>query len=157
LPASFCAARAALAVAREHGQPLGARRWLVYPPLVLVSLFVFLIVFLWPVVPAAEVGKTLWRHYEADLVTLLPFSQAATEALVRASFVIAAFAAWLVILGSVLLAAPRLAVAVFRPFADGFGRRQAGMLVLTGLGILALCLSLAVRMVNSDNFSLHNP
>jgi hypothetical protein len=156
LPASFCAARAALTVARERDEPLGARRWLIYPPLVLVSLLVTSVVLLWPIAPGAGLAHEMWRSYRADLVAAVPFPRGATEFLVYAYCIAGTLAAWLVILGSALWAVPRLAVAVLRPFADGFGRRQAGMLVLTGLGVLALCLSLAVRVVNSDAYSLQN-
>ena len=42
LLASYFAARADVALARERGEALGARRWLVYPPMVVVSLVLFL-------------------------------------------------------------------------------------------------------------------
>ena len=49
LPVAYLLGRAAVALAAEKGQPLGARRWLVYPPVVLVSLPLFLAVTFWPV------------------------------------------------------------------------------------------------------------
>jgi hypothetical protein len=157
LPASFCAARAALTVARERDEPLGARRWLIYPPLVLVSLFLVIPMFLWPLAPAGALAHDLMRHYRHDPFLQLPVPDPLVEPVLYVYTFAAALAVWWVILGAVLWVVPRLVSSLFRPFADGFGRRQAGTLVLTGLGILALCLSLAVRIVNSDSFSLNNP
>jgi len=150
LPASFCVARAAVARAAEIDEPLGARRWLIYPPLVLVGLLVLVPVLLWPILPGAGLAHELWRSHRDDFVTLVPFPRHATEVLVYVYFIAGALAAWLTVLGTVLWAAPRVAVAVFRPFADGFTRRQAGTLLLAGLGVLALCVGLAVRVLNSD-------
>jgi hypothetical protein len=49
---SYILARAGLAVAAEKGIALGARRWLVYPPMVVVSLPLLLGTMLWPVAAA---------------------------------------------------------------------------------------------------------
>jgi len=50
---SYLLARAARAVAAEKGVSLGARRWLLYPPLVLVAVPLLLAGLFGPVVPAA--------------------------------------------------------------------------------------------------------
>jgi hypothetical protein len=149
--------RAALTVARESGTPLGARRWLIYPPLVLVSLFVGLVAFLWPIAPAAAAADDLWRHYQSDLLGAVNLPRGLAEAGMYTVTIASALAAWWVVLGTVLTVAPRLVEAVFRPFADGFGRRQAGALVLTGLGVLAVCLGLFVRVMNGDGYYVHSP
>jgi hypothetical protein len=151
LPASFCAARAALAVTHDRGEPLGPRRWLVYPSLVLVNLFATVVLFLWPLLPAGALAHDLWHHSRAEVLALVPLP----DRLVEVGLFLYAFAAglalWWVVLGTVLAAVPRLFSAVFRPFADGFGRRQAGTLVLTGVGILAVCFGLFVRVMNSND------
>jgi hypothetical protein len=155
LPASFCVARASVARAQERDEPLGARRWLVYPPLVLVSLVLFVPLFLWPTIPAAVGADDLWRHYRGEFLQMLsPLPRDLVEGLLYTYLMAAGLGVWWAVLGTVLWVVPRLAVVVFRPFADGFGRRQAGFLVLTGLAIVALCLSVAVRVVNSDRFPL---
>jgi hypothetical protein len=158
LPASFCVARAAVARARERGEPLGVRRWLIYPPLVLVTVAVVPLLLFWPIAPAVEVAEELWRNYRREFLAVAPslLPRGKVDALVHIYVFAAALALWWVVLGSVLWAVPRLAVALFRPFADGFGRRQAGLLFLTGFGILALCLTVAVHFINSDSWPLHN-
>src|SRR5439155_23072718 len=85
-----------------------------------------------------------------DLTTLLPMPRPLAEPVLYVYVFAAALAVWWVALGTVLWAVPRVAVAVFRPFADGFGRRQAVALVLTGLALAALCLSLFVRVMGTD-------
>ncbi|MEO2089165.1 MAG: hypothetical protein ABGY75_06670 [Gemmataceae bacterium] len=61
--------RAAVELAKEKGQPLGARRWLTYPAILAVCLPLFLAVTLWPI-PAAgiEAGEQIRhaRHWEAE-------------------------------------------------------------------------------------------
>jgi hypothetical protein len=54
--AAYFVARAAHAVAREQGVALGARRWLIYPPLVFISLAIGLVIFAGPVPPLAVWG-----------------------------------------------------------------------------------------------------
>jgi hypothetical protein len=54
--AAYFLARAAHAVAREQGVPLGPRRWLVYPPLVVISLAIGLVILVGPVPPLAVWG-----------------------------------------------------------------------------------------------------
>ncbi len=58
LVVAYLLGRAAVALAAERGQPLGARRWLVYPPVVLVSLPLLLAVTLWPLTLAPLVFNT---------------------------------------------------------------------------------------------------
>jgi len=102
------------------------------------------------VAPAAGLAHSLWHHNRHELLALVPFPDAATQVFVYAYVIAGALGAWLVVLGAVLWAAPRLAVALFRPFADRFGSQHAGGMLVTGLGIVVLCLGLFVRVMNSD-------
>jgi hypothetical protein len=65
LPLSYLLSRAGLTHAREKGLALGGRKWLLYPPVVIVSLALMASVALWPVcfggVAAEEVDKTTHR------------------------------------------------------------------------------------------------
>ena len=68
---SYVLSRAGLAVAREKGITLGAgRKWLLYPPVVIVSLALLLAVTLWPVAAgiatAQEVAGADQRVWEYD-------------------------------------------------------------------------------------------
>src|SRR5262249_11311759 len=61
LIASYFVARADVALARERGETLGARRWLVYPPLVILSLALFLALAAWPIGPAGGLSPQIPR------------------------------------------------------------------------------------------------
>jgi hypothetical protein len=58
---SYVLGRAAMAAAAEKGVVLGARRWLVYPPVVLVGLSLLLAVLFWPVVAAGAASESVWE------------------------------------------------------------------------------------------------
>lgn len=57
LAASYVLGRAAAELAKETGTPLGPRRWLVYPGVLVVSVPLFLAVMLWPVIAAAPASE----------------------------------------------------------------------------------------------------
>ena len=58
LVVSYILARAGLAVAQEKGIALGAgRKWLLYPPVVLVSLVLLIALVVWPVVVGGITGR----------------------------------------------------------------------------------------------------
>jgi hypothetical protein len=61
---SYILGRAGLALAREKGIELGAsRKWLLYPPVVLISLKLLLVVALWPVALGVAVGASVESAY----------------------------------------------------------------------------------------------
>ena len=75
LLAAFLLGRAAVALAREKGQPLGARAWLVYPGILAVGLPLFAAVTLWPVVAAGAVHWHLIKPaewYREHVAEVLP-------------------------------------------------------------------------------------
>jgi hypothetical protein len=61
LPLSYLLSRAALAHGREKGLALGARKWLLYPPVVLVSLTLLVAVAVWPLGLGAAAAEEVNR------------------------------------------------------------------------------------------------
>ncbi len=60
LVVSYILARAGLAVATEKGIALGAgRKWLLYPPVVIVNLVLLIAIVVWPVVAAGITGREI--------------------------------------------------------------------------------------------------
>jgi hypothetical protein len=57
LPLSYLLSRAGLAHAQDRGESLGARKWLLYPPVVIVSLALLIATVAWPVVVGGVVGE----------------------------------------------------------------------------------------------------
>src|SRR5262245_7301164 len=64
LIAAYFAARADVALARERGESLGARRWLVYPPMAILSVLLLLALAIWPIASAValshQIPRSMW-------------------------------------------------------------------------------------------------
>ncbi len=77
LPVSYLLSRAGLAHAREKGLVLGAgRKWLLYPPVVLVSAAILLAAITWPLglgaAAAGEVSDAMYRIQNHDQPEMIP-------------------------------------------------------------------------------------
>jgi hypothetical protein len=130
---SFLCARVTLARSAEQNEWLGARRWLVYPAL-LVWYGMFLI--------ALVGGPALFTAVFMSDDPMLPsrlnewFGEPAwTGALY---LFCALLGMWWILLGLVLRTFPRGVHAAFRPFADWFGQRHATRLSLAGGALFAV-------------------
>jgi hypothetical protein len=144
LPASYVLARAAVALARERSNPLGPQRWLVYPPLVIVSLPLLLGLLLWPAGPAGAVADDLWRAYRADVQEALDLPRDLCEFLVFSYFISGALSLWGLIVGVTFWSFPRLPAFLFAPFFAG-DRRAGERLTLVGGLAFALWLAFTLR------------
>lgn len=129
---SFFLARATLALLEERDEPAGARRWLIYPPLIVVylalsvSLLVVPLLVLLPMAGEPSVRPALEARLGDPFWPRLGAMAAVVAGL------------WWVAVG-VGVAWFRQAVrAVFHPFAERFERRHAGGLVLAGLVVALL-------------------
>ena len=130
---SFLCARVTLARSAERDEQLGARRWLVYPPLV-VWYGVFLIALVGgpvlltivfvsddPMLPSRlsrRFGEPAWIGALCSIGALLGM--------------------WWMLLGLLLRKLPRGVHAAFRPFADWFEQRHATRLSLAGGALFAV-------------------
>ena len=115
--ASILLARAGLALLDEKGEPVGARRWLFYPPLVVVCSVIAFNVFLVPPMIAAVATN---QSGSRVLVEWLPapfwFGLSLGTAVVAGT--------WWMVLGLTLARFRRAVQWVFWPFANGFERRH---------------------------------
>lgn len=136
--ASFLLARATLAFSAEQGE-MRAQRWLIYPPLILVYLFLGLLVLLGPVYWVGRVFDFVLRPQ--------PFFGPGrlyrpTIAARWAVLALPTVPLWLVVLGILLRAVPGFFVAVFTPFLARERARRIGKwliwigVILVGAGIL---------------------
>jgi HAAS domain-containing protein len=125
--ASVLLSRAALELLAEEDEPVGARRWLLYPPLLVIYLGLLAAILLAP--PAM-----LETPIRAEAVGWFPDPFWATLPLLVG--VVAG--AWWVSLGLALTRWHGAVRATFRPFADWFERRHGVRLAYVGLGLLAL-------------------
>ncbi|HEX3150979.1 MAG TPA: hypothetical protein VHR66_23065 [Gemmataceae bacterium] len=140
LIASYFAARADVALARERGEDLGARRWLVYPPMVVVSIVLFLALAIWPLAPAAHAGN-MPRSLRADMAQAIGVSTHAVEPVVVIYTAIGAMSAWWIILSLVVLRFPKMPGMLFPPFGSRIRRSDALIVLLLSATVLVIWLS----------------
>jgi hypothetical protein len=175
LAASYLLGRAAIELAKDKGVPLGARRWLVYPPMLLVSVPLFLAVMFWPVVAgqAAAFGvqdlkQTL--HYADMAKRGVQFStppsageiEQARRVLaaipgppdwaggVAAVFtLVGALSLWWTVAGVVMWAFPKWPPAVFHPLLDGYDGGHGLRLAAVSGVVFLIWLGFATRFLQS--------
>lgn len=139
---AYCLARATLELAADRDGSLGARRWLVYPPLAAFSALLLGALLIGPVVPAVNWG--LAEHgFEAiaehtGIVPAGPYHRTISEFAGAA----VSFGAWWIVLSLVMLIAFRPLRWLFVPFANNM--RRAHVLWLTLLGLVAVGAGVAV-------------
>ena len=130
LLASILLARAALALLEEQGEPVGARGWLLYPPLVFIYVDLAILAFVLApcLVATVAFAPDVDPALRAYLLGWLPDPSWRAAA---AAIALAAGSSWLV-LG---LVSARFSTAVrwvFWPFADWFERRHGRRIATVG-------------------------
>jgi len=120
-PVSFLLARWVLARIEQRAEPVGARRWLLYPPLAVVSIAIALLILFWPFGAFAELGMMVARN--AGLPTYDRFPP-----LVTLAVTFGCLGAYWTIVGVIAASGERLVRSLFHPFAGRFRRRHGWML-----------------------------
>jgi hypothetical protein len=129
--ASVPVARATLALLDERDEPVGARRWLVYPSLVAAYFVIALVLFFLPVAPVAAAADPSVR---AGLLAWLP----APFWLSYSSLVALVAGIWWTTLGLLLTRFRHAVIYVFWPFADRFDRRHGMRVAYAGLTVATI-------------------
>lgn len=107
--ASFFVARAALAVVPDRNK-LGGRKWLLYPPLIIVYAGLVVLMLGWPIAP---LRLDVYKYTLSEPLFLV-------------------MGLWLVLLGMTICIWPKLVRAIFSPFADWWKRIYAVTLIVAG-------------------------
>lgn len=132
IPAAFIVARAALSVTSDS-EELGAQKWLFYPSLIVVYLFLAGTLLSGVSFLGFGLAEGLWwdspRVREVVRMGTVVF---------HASVITIVTALWWTILGIIWCKWPTLVRSVFSPFADRLSRKWAVALLCTGLGLLIL-------------------
>jgi len=128
---SWLLARWTLARIEERGEPLGARRWLLYPPIAIVVAPLGVIALLWAFAPFAEAAG---RFYRQPRLFYSPFP----NALGALTFAFAGLGVYWVFLGTCAAFGDRLVRFFFYPFAQGFRRRHGWWLMGVGAALFAV-------------------
>jgi hypothetical protein len=137
LIASYIAARADASLARERGETLGARRWLIYPPMVVVSLAFMIALTLWPIVASIalshEIPRTKWTE-AGEIMHVTPGAVQPVSAIYMA---IGGVSLWWCILSLFVLRYPKLPGLLFPLFGSSIRRIDALLVFLiAGTGIV---------------------
>jgi len=134
--ASFVVSRAALS-ANNYRIEVKAQKWLIYPSLIIVYLVLlcsFLGLPLLGLIPLAYDWERIIRA-SYKISDDMPYWRAVC------SVFVASIGLWWLILGVVLLARPNIPKVLFRPFADGFNRKWALVLLCVGFALLVFSLA----------------
>lgn len=132
--AGFLTSRAAISETGDIDK-LKAQKWLLYPSLIVVYLFVLLVLLTWPLglsIPLAEGYEQEFRESFSRLRNGADYWVMATSA------ILAGLGLWWSILAIVLLKPRRLSQVVFRPFAEKVRSKWALRLLLIGLALMIL-------------------
>lgn len=123
--------RATLELLEANDEPVGARRWLLYPPLLVIYAGALAAALLGlPVLIVSPLGDPT-----IDTSEWIPQPLRAATVLLLAGV---AAGIWWVLLGLALTKWHRIVRATFRPFADRFERRHAIRLTYAGFGLMVL-------------------
>lgn len=141
LIASYFAARADVALSREKGEALGARRWLVYPPLVIVSAVLFLALAAWPIGPAVGLSHQIPRSLTGEVGGLMHVSPKAVQPVAAAYLAVGAVSLWWGVASLVVLRFPGLPGALFPPFGSKIRRIDAMIVLLLSATVFVVWLS----------------
>jgi len=145
LPASYLVGRAALARARNSGQSLGGQKWLIYPPLLIVSVPLMLGLLFWPLGVGGAIADDVWRHNRDSIRAALELPRGLSEFLTFAYFMAGAVSIWWVLLGGVFLVARRLPAAIFPPLVTKPGHSFGAWLFAPGVVVFALWVAATAR------------
>lgn len=135
LPVSWLLARWTLARLEQRGEELGARRWILYPPLAVISIGIVLLALLWPFGAFAELGTMAAQRAGA-------VSSGHFPPLIAVAVAIGGLGAYWIPLGAAAAIGERAVRLLFHPFAGGFRRKHGWRLSAAGaivaiLGVLA--------------------
>ena len=135
-------ARATIDLAREKGEPLGARRWLVYPPVVMLSIGIILAIVSGPIVGAAGIAVDGMDNGWVDFTRIGAENSVGTIV----AFVMTVAGVWFVLLAGIAALAVRPVQWALVPIANGFRRRHSAWLAVTGL-VLAIGSGTALMLL----------
>lgn len=134
---AYLLGRAARSLAAERGEALGAKRWLIYPPMVLVSLSIAAVLLLGPMMPLA-----VWGIQEGFADRFVQGAAGNLESLAvglaRGGMVAMAIGLWWLILAPLSAWTIGPLRALVAPLLDRYERRHAWWLALAGLVVAAV-------------------
>ncbi len=138
---AWLVSRAALDLPALRPDTIGARKWLVYPPLVVVALFLAC-----GLLAAGAAPLLAWGIGERGLIEALDMTTVHSRELIPlyTGFVLASIGAWWLLLAALVALFIRPVRWLFRPFADRLRRTHAIVLAAVGL-VIGIAGGVALR------------
>jgi hypothetical protein len=144
VPASYIVARAAMSLSNYDIQ-VKAQKWLIYPSMIIVTLFLAGILLLLPLsilIPIAEsLESTMMKTYKISIDDNYWY--------IAFSFIAMLICLWWILEGAVCLIYPSLPRKIFFPLAEWFKRKHALTLVLTAIIAFVISTALWTYAVNT--------
>jgi len=131
--AGFLVSRAALSETADLNE-LKGQKWLLYPSLIIVYIFVLLVLLTWPLallIPLAE-------GYEYEFREYFSLRNEVDYWVIAVSVILAGLGLWWSILAAAVLKYRRLVQVLFRPLAEKVRSKWAFRLLLIGLAMITL-------------------
>lgn len=144
LLASFCTSRAVVSMAKEPDE-LRGKKWLIYQTLIVVYVPTFIFMFFWPVLPLQMLAHSLVRHEYTHYgmwggLSNIAYNSSRFTAGGDILILLTIMGLWWIVLGIIGCLGPTLFKVIFRPFADNFKRKWAGLVLGIGLLLIIVCL-----------------
>jgi hypothetical protein len=137
LVAAFLLARANCELILSRGERLGARRWLVLPPIWLVALAVAGIALIPPVIGLASLGISDGRIHLLQGISHTP-PESAERVRVETGYIAAVAGAWWLFLSAFFALLLKPFRAFFLPVTENLGRKHVLLLALVGAMVGAI-------------------
>ena len=135
VPASYLVSRAAMSLSSNNIR-VKAQKWLIYPSLIVVNIFIFLTLLLWPLIISINIG------YELEHPVRQSFYQFQDDLrywIMACSFIISSLGLWWVIFAIILMREKNILKIICWPFTDTITRKLLFLLWWVGLIMMIAC------------------
>jgi hypothetical protein len=150
ITASFIVSRATLSVAGGSNE-LGDQKWFIYPSLIIVYLFLFFWLLVWPIIPLFLIAS----GYDHAKIDMFPWNTGDETPYWTLAFIFFAGATflWWLILALIHKTTPQLLVAVFRPFVKTIKPKILNRFMVIMAGMAAVCILTIILMIKYQGWS----
>ncbi|MHC4425627.1 MAG: HAAS signaling domain-containing protein [Planctomycetota bacterium] len=150
ITASFVVSRATLSVTGGNDE-FGGQKWLIYPSLVVVCLFVFFWLLVWPIIPLFAIAS----GHDGAQIDMFPWNTGNETPYWTLAFLFFAGVtfSWWLILALVHKTNPQLFEAVFRPFAKTIRPKILKRFMAIVAGLAAVCILTIILMIKYQGWS----
>lgn len=164
IPASFIISRAVMSTVEDTNQ-LKGQKWLIYPSLFIIYVFLALGVLLWPVFPLAGIADWMehldiqrfpWVTHDSmnGLANYNPDTLVVAYWLIAFVLIAAATALWWVVLAIAHKKKPKILQAIFRPFADHIKPSHTNWFMGISFLLMMLCSVGGTLLIGSADWFL---